>query len=1224
MAFTQGHALLIGVGHYFYIPESSIPISVKDAQQVGAVLGDERFCGYPKEQVTLLSDHLASKEGILQAFQKLAEDTKAEDTALVYYSGHGAYGADGLFYMTTCDTRAVDDRIVPGTAISEQELLAALRAIPAGKLLFFFNACHAGEVSPHLGLGEQASSFGAANLPNAAADAILASGSGRVIVTACRDGQKSWIGKGEISLFARALAAGLKGEARHPDGYIGAFGLYEYLFETVQEAAGDLGQEQTPELTVLKGVGPFPVALCRGASPDRSFDPQADQHLPDEAAARQVSERASQRAWRRFNINTGGGAVILGDVNTGGGDFVGRDQNKVAVQGSVNAPILVGENNSVQNTYVIDDPRPKVDAAALRRDYLNALFETVGALQLNGIDPKAASEHSASLSLGAVYTALLTQTRELPRHEMSKQGRQTAPAALQEMRQDARQQSALEMLNACKRLVLLGDPGSGKSTFVNFAALCLSGQALGHASINLALLTAPLPVEEESPLGRSEQPQPQPWEHGALLPVRVVLRDFAARGLPPAGQKANASHLWDFIASELENGHLQEFAPFLQKELREQGGLLLVDGLDEVTEAEQRRAQIRQAVEDFARGYPRMRILVTSRTYAYQNQDWRLKDFTDTQLAPFSRGQINTFVDHWYAQIAKARNLHAEDAQGKAALLKRAIFTSDRLMGLAERPLLLTLMASLHAWRGGTLPEKREQLYADTVDLLLDWWESPKTVRDGRGGVIAQHPSLAEWLKVDRAKVRALLEALAFQAHAAQPDLVGTADVTQAALVDGLLRVTNNAEIKPARLVEFLRDRAGLLVERGEGVFTFPHRTFQEYLAACYLTDHDYPEKIAELACQDFNRWREAALLAGAKAGRGTASAVWSLVDALCYENAAPIACRDERPLWGAHLAAQALLESGGLENVSERNRPKVERVRGWLAYILQNSAMPPALPASERCLAGNSLAGLGDPRFSPDLFYLNDQDDPLLGFVEIPAGPFWMGSNPKKDSMAQKEEQPYHEVNLSTYYIARFPVTVAQFRAFVDRSGYQPGDPDCLRGTANHPVVWVYWRDAQAYCNWLDQALRASANTPPAMQALFEQGWRVKLPTEAQWEKAARGADGRIYPWGNDFDANKANTFETGIGSTSPVGCFEGGKSPYGIQDMSGNVLEWCLDWYDAEYYAKSPKQDPRGPDTGQYKWLRGGSWGVIQLFTRCASRVRIDPGGTSYIVGFRCVLSR
>jgi hypothetical protein len=208
-----------------------------------------------------------------------------------------------------------------------------------------------------------------------------------------------------------------------------------------------------------------------------------------------------------------------------------------------------------------------------------------------------------------------------------------------------------------------------------------------------------------------------------------------------------------------------------------------------------------------------------------------------------------------------------------------------------------------------------------------------------------------------------------------------------------------NPDARHARLVEFLRDRAGLLLPRGEGVFTFPHRTFQEYLAACYLTDHDYPDQVAELACSDFNRWREVALLAGAKAGRGSSFAIWSLVDALCYQDVpepkngpAPEgdAC-SQKHLWGAHLAAQLLVESGSIGSVSERNRPKVERLRRWLVRILQSP-----LPARERALAGTHLARLGDPRFRPDAWFL--PDEPLLGFVEIPAGSFLMGSDPKKD----------------------------------------------------------------------------------------------------------------------------------------------------------------------------------------------------------------------------------
>ena len=182
-------------------------------------------------------------------------------------------------------------------------------------------------------------------------------------------------------------------------------------------------------------------------------------------------------------------------------------------------------------------------------------------------------------------------------------------------------------------------------------------------------------------------------------------------------------------------------------------------------------------------------------------------------------------------------------------------------------------MASLHAWRGGTLPEQREALYADAVDLLLDQWESQKVRRLPDGTYDLIQPSLVEWLRVDQQAMRQTLNRLAFEVHRDQPALVGTADIAEEKLGPALLALTQHPDpdLRPARLIEYLRDRTGLLELRGIGVYAFPHRTFQEYLAACYLTDVGFPDDLAALLRAEPNRWRGVTLLAGAKAVRGTA-----------------------------------------------------------------------------------------------------------------------------------------------------------------------------------------------------------------------------------------------------------------------------------------------------------------------------------------------------------------
>jgi formylglycine-generating enzyme required for sulfatase activity len=261
---------------------------------------------------------------------------------------------------------------------------------------------------------------------------------------------------------------------------------------------------------------------------------------------------------------------------------------------------------------------------------------------------------------------------------------------------------------------------------------------------------------------------------------------------------------------------------------------------------------------------------------------------------------------------------------------------------------------------------------------------------------------------------------------------------------------------------------------------------------------------------------------------------------------------------------------------------------------------------------------------------------------ILIPAGEFLMGSNPRVDPNASDREQPQHLVYLPDYYLAKTPVTNAQFLAFVKATGYQTsaelegwgwvytgevkqiegadwqhpcGPQSDIAGKYDHPVVQVSWHDAVAYCHWLAEIT----------------GKPYRLPSEAEWEKGARGTDGRIYPWGNEWDTKRCNSRESGLGDTTPVGAYPAGASPYGLLDMAGNVWEWTRSLWGKDWHKPSFKY-PYRPGDGRENLkagddavpvLRGGSWYYDLDYTRCANRGRHSPGRRNLNFGFRVVVS-
>ena len=581
------------------------------------------------------------------------------------------------------------------------------------------------------------------------------------------------------------------------------------------------------------------------------------------------------------------------------------------------------------------------------------------------------------------------------------------------------------------------------------------------------------------------------------------------------------------------------------------------------------------------------------------------------------------------------------DADDRAKVLKRAVERNARLRELAERPLLLTLIAQLQTEKAGSLPEKRVELYHAAVDMLLNRWDVMKvTIREDGSKFV--EPSLGEWLNASREAIRKELNRLAFEAHRDQADLKGTADIAQDKLFGALVKAsTNRAEVKVGALENYLRDRAGILSAHGVGFYQFPHRSFQEYLAACHLTDDNFPGQLADLARTDPDRWREVTLLAGAKAAGGSSLTTWALSETLCPalppEGAAPIADH-----WGALLAGCVLVESADLAAVEGHNQEKLARIKEWQRAIMRRNT----LAAVERALAGRSLAVLGDPR--PEIMSLDG-----MHFCHVPAGPFTMGSS-NNDKKSSSEEKPQHQVNLSyAYYIGRFPVTAAQWRQYLKFGGVALGRDVSFGARDNDPVVNVSWHEAMGFCDFLTQHWRD----------LLPTGYVVTLASEAEWEKAARGGEEipetadsllsvhecvekikhnhpvrlksnssrkRIYPWGETFDDDKGNA-DVAIGETSAVGCYPMGFSPYGCEDMAGNVWEWTRslwgkDWSNPEFkYPYDPNDGLREnihAENDVLQVVRGGSGFNFHVDARCACRYWFNPDDRFSYLGFRLVL--
>jgi hypothetical protein len=1143
--FENAFALLIAVDQNKEA-SAALPAVAADARALRDVLVHPARCGYAPDKLRLLSGDESTRQGVFDGLDWLADELAAipdgDSTAILYFSGHGHVEGDE-HYLIPYDLNL---RRMRSSAIRATDFADAVAKLTPRRLLVVLDCCHAA------GMGVKQAApvpapFASAAIPPAlflpqAKSPAAGRLAGRAVLSSCQPGESSYLrADGRMSIFSYHLIEALTGHAQPSGGAreVLVSDLASYLQRAVRQSArAEHGAEQNP---VPQLAGNFPVALVLGGDGLGKGQAAPDPFTPLAPLPPAVSWRATV---------SGPGAAAQA-----GGNALGERATQVV--GDNSGTIVSG--TQIVNHYYHDGRAaggsvPNKDAIARQvAGYLRWLQERTQSIELRGIE-RAGGAAVVVLPLETAYVPL--RARSLPRPgqaperigQPGKAKRQRAQfddaaaagqpssreadvalnevlglefddiaAVLNEFLGEFDDTAAAsqpsgseadialnEVLGLGHRLAIIGGPGCGKTTVLLHMAWALAS----------SLLTGQ-PEPARSRLGLTMAADELP------LPILVPLASFARyRRQLRAGAPAHEQTLAHFISHHLIRSEAPSELPvdFFVRLLRDgRHVLLLLDGLDEVAN-EGERAEVRQSVEKLVAGRDAMRVVVTCRTIAYRSGGTALgADFREIAVQALDHERhIAPMVRQAYAcihpQDSVRRNERADDLLTGIQRLEadRRQRLGENAAPLVDSPLMVRLLLIVHL-NNRALPDQRADLFDKAINALLqvDYGRDESDNRE---------------LSADWTLYRDMAQQFAFRMHQQGADQGREIEEPALRAILGA-----EADFQP-RLDDFVRHarQRGSVLEERDGAYRFLHLALQEFLVARYLSEViGRVSREALLSCLAERLadpwWREPILLLAGYQATHAARSARDFLRALAASGRVGNA-----QFSAAELAATAAIE--WRESGETLRAECAQRLVGLLGDVDALAASRPTV----RARAGDVLAQIGDPRFDAQRFYLPADD--TLGFVRLAADPgFMIGTRPsdrKRVSRITGYPVLDHEINdaltpTPEFYIARHPVTVAQFRAFVEATGDAIGDPKALRDPDSRPVRHVSWHDALAWCGWLNEVLTTAdvfADHPIA-RLVRERGWQVALPSELEWEKAARGGlSGAVFPWGDDADPNGAN----------------------------------------------------------------------------------------------------